>query len=55
VPSLIVELLSSFSLTSHFAATTRGVIDFKTLFFFFSLMALFLFATGIILEAKKAK
>jgi ABC-2 type transport system permease protein len=55
LPPLLTELISSFSLVSHFATATRGVIDLKSLFYFFTLMGLFLFATGIVLEAKKVK
>jgi ABC-2 type transport system permease protein len=50
----VVNGVASFSFLTHFAAITKGVIDARDLVFFASLLACFLFANAIILDAKKA-
>jgi len=53
-PSFLVDAISSFSFLTHFSAITKGVIDLRDLVFFFSLMALWLFANILVIEMKKA-
>ncbi len=53
-PGVLVDTISSFSFLTHFEALSKGVIDVRNLIFFFSLMAFFLFANGLILDQKKA-
>jgi ABC-2 type transport system permease protein len=50
----VVNGVASFSFLTHFAAITMGYIDARDLVFFASLLACFLFANAIILDAKKA-
>lgn len=54
LPSLLLEAVSSFSFLSHFEAIQNGVVDLRDLVYFFSLMALWLFANATVLEIKKA-
>jgi ABC-2 type transport system permease protein len=53
-PETVLTTVASFSVLDHFNAIVRGVIDLRDAVFFVSLMALFLFANGIIVELKKA-
>jgi ABC-2 type transport system permease protein len=54
LPTTIVDAVASFSFSRHFGAISKGVIDARDVVFFASLIALFLFANGLILEQKKA-
>jgi len=53
-PQVIIDVISSFSFLTHFNAITKGVIDLRDVIYFFSLMALWLFATTQFIEMKKA-
>jgi len=53
-PEWFTEAIRSFSFLTHFNAMNRGVIDIKDVFFFSSLIALFLFANAIVVDIKKA-
>jgi ABC-2 type transport system permease protein len=53
-PEWVSETIRSFSFLTHFNAMNRGVIDVKDVFFFASLIALFLFANAIVVDLKKA-
>lgn len=53
-PDWLTETIRSFSFLTHFNAMNRGVIDVKDLFYFGSLIALFLFANAIVVDLKKA-
>jgi ABC-2 type transport system permease protein len=53
-PPSVLATVASFSFLGHFTAIIRGVIDLRDLVFFISVIALFLFANGIIVELKKA-
>ena len=54
-PSLVVEAVRGASFWTHFSAISRGVIDLRDLVYFGSLIATFLFATVVVVEAKKAQ
>jgi len=54
-PQFFLELISSFSFLTHFNAISRGVIDFRDIVYFLSLIGFWLFATALILEWKKAE
>ncbi|MEW6073192.1 MAG: heme exporter protein CcmB [Planctomycetota bacterium] len=54
LPGFLVELVASFSFQSHFEAISQGVIELQDLLYFVTLIALFLFANGLILDHKKA-
>ncbi|NWH09569.1 MAG: ABC transporter permease [Alphaproteobacteria bacterium] len=53
-PLTLVNAISSFSFLTHFAAIMAGVIDLRDIIFFGSLIGLFLFATAILIDLKKA-
>ena len=53
-PSFLVQLISSFSFLTHFDAITKGVIDLRDVIYFLTLIVFWLYATVIIIEAKKA-
>jgi ABC-2 type transport system permease protein len=53
-PEWLIDAIRSFSFLTHFNAMNRGVVDFKDIFFFGSLIALFLFVNAIVIDMKKA-
>ena len=50
----MLKLLNSFGFLVHYLSITRGVLDLRDIVFFTSFDAVFLFATVIVLERKKA-
>jgi len=50
----VIDAISSLSFLQHFDAIKRGVIDLRDLLYFIGLMAVWLVATGIIIDLKKA-
>ena len=55
LPQAIVNAVASFSFLTHFESIAKGVIDIRDLLFFGMLMALFLLATAITLDLRKAE
>jgi ABC-2 type transport system permease protein len=53
-PQILLDAIASFSFLTHFTAITDGVIDVRDLIFFVSLIALWLFANTVIVDANKA-
>lgn len=53
-PQIIVDAIASFSFLTHFTSIKKGVIDVRDVFYFFALMGFWLYATMVIIEAKKA-
>lgn len=53
-PQFLIDAISSFSFVTHFNAIIKGVIDVRDIIFFISLIALWLFATVLVIELKKA-
>lgn len=53
-PQAVVDAIASFSFFTRFDAIAKGVIDLRDLLFFASLIAVCLFATAVMVEAKKA-
>jgi ABC-2 type transport system permease protein len=51
----IVDAVASFSFLTRFESLSKGVIDVRDLVYFGTLVALFLFGTGMIVELKKGK
>jgi ABC-2 type transport system permease protein len=54
VPGALVDAIASLSLLSHFQSIAKGVIDLRDLLYFAMLIGLFLYATAIALELRKA-
>ena len=53
-PKLVVDAVASFSFLGHFNSITDGVIDARDAIYFISLMAVWLYATAIVVDLKKA-
>jgi ABC-2 type transport system permease protein len=53
-PQSLIETVASFSFLTRFDSLTRGVIDVRDLVFFVSLIAFWIFATVIVVDARKA-
>lgn len=53
-PDLIVDTIASFSFLGHFSAITDGVIDLRDVVFFLSLIVVWLYATAVVVDFKKA-
>jgi ABC-2 type transport system permease protein len=52
-PDLLIDTVASMSFLTHFRAIAKGVIDFRDVIFFGSLIAFFLFANVVAVDAKK--
>jgi ABC-2 type transport system permease protein len=50
VPEGVVDLVKSFSTWYHYLAFQRGVVDFRDLLYFASLIGFSLFSTGVVLR-----
>ena len=53
MPQFLLDLISSFSFLSNFTAMESGVMELPAIIYFFSLMALWLFITTVVLETKR--
>lgn len=53
-PQALLDAIASFSFLAHFAAISKGVIDLRDLVYFALVMIVWLMATAIVLEIKKA-
>jgi ABC-2 type transport system permease protein len=54
-PQALIETLAGFSLLTHFRAITGGVIDMRDVMFFATIIGVFLTATVIVVDMKKAE
>ena len=52
-PQALIEAISSFSFLTHFYSIRRGVIDLRDVIYFATLMAFWLYANTVVIEAKK--
>jgi ABC-2 type transport system permease protein len=52
-PQALVEAISSFSFLTHFYSIRRGVIDLRDVIYFATLMAFWLYANTVVIEANK--
>ena len=53
LPTVMVELISNFSFTTHFMNLGKGIVDLRDLIFFFSVMVAGLLLTALVLEKKR--
>ena len=53
-PDALVDAVASFSFLTRFEAIGRGVIEARDIVFFVSLMAVWLFATVVVVDSKKS-
>lgn len=54
LPQAVLNTIASFSFVTHFDAIMDGVIDLRDLVYFASLIAVWLVATGIVIDLKRA-
>jgi len=54
-PQVIVDAIASLSFLQHFESISKGVIDIRDLLYFAMLIGLFLLATAITLDVRKAE
>lgn len=53
-PMAVADMITQFSFSTHFNAIRRGVIDFRDVIYFLSIIAFMLLANVLVLENKKA-
>jgi ABC-2 type transport system permease protein len=53
-PAELVDTVASMSFLTHFASVSKGVIGLRDIFYFLSLIGVWLAATTIIIEVKQA-
>lgn len=53
-PAVLVDAISSFSFLTHATSIQKGVIDLRDVIFFASLIAFFLYANMLAIEARKS-
>ncbi|MBE0439744.1 MAG: ABC transporter permease subunit [Gammaproteobacteria bacterium] len=53
-PATLINAVSSFSFLTHFDAISKGVIDMRDMFYFASVIIIWLFANAIVVNARKA-
>lgn len=54
VPTVLLEAISSMSFFSHFQAISKGVIDARDIIYFAAVILVWLYATAIVIDMKKA-
>ena len=52
-PLWLIDILSGFSVMTHFASLSRGVIDLRDVVYFLSVMTFMLFANGVVLHNRR--
>ena len=53
-PGWLLDFVRSLSFSDHYAAIVRGKLDLRDVFYFFSIIVLFLFLNSIMIERSKA-
>lgn len=53
VPIVLVDMVASLSFLTHFNAISKGVLSVQDVLYFLSVIAVWLFATSIVLDVKK--
>jgi ABC-2 type transport system permease protein len=53
-PNLLVDTIASLSFLTHFTAVTKGVIELRDIIYFASMIAVWLFASVIVVDLRKA-
>ncbi len=53
LPDLLVNMIAGFSFLTHFEQISKGILDAKDVFYFASVIALWLFITTLIVDAKR--
>jgi len=55
LPQVLVDVVASFSFLTHFESISKGVLDVRDLLFFAMFITLFLLATVITIDLRKAE
>ena len=53
-PQPVIDAVASLSFLTHFGSIAKGVIDIRDLLYFATVIAVWLIATAIVLDMKKA-
>ncbi len=53
-PVWLLEQIAAFSFYTHFMSITKGILDFRDIFYFLSLITLSLYGGALVLENRKA-
>jgi ABC-2 type transport system permease protein len=53
-PQVLMDTIASLSFLTHYESMAKGVIDVRDLLYFGMLIGLFLTATGVVLDLRKA-
>lgn len=53
LPQVFIEAIASFSFLTHFNAMSKGIIDFRDVFYFSALTTLAIYINVVIIETKK--
>jgi ABC-2 type transport system permease protein len=54
IPPTLIELISALSIMTHFDGFQKGVLDFRDIIFFLSIMGFCLFTTGVIIRSLRS-
>ena len=54
LPSILVDAIASLSFLTHFTSVSKGVLSLRDLLYFFSVIAVWLAATTVVVELKQA-
>ena len=54
VPALVLDLIAGLSIIAHFMAISKGVLALVDVVYFVAMMALWLYLTRLVLQAKSA-
>ena len=54
-PGWVIDFIRSLSFTDHYLAIARGKLDLRDVFYFISVIVLFLFLNGVAVERSKAR
>lgn len=55
LPKLLVDAVANLSFLTHYDSISKGVLDFRDVFYFIGFIAAWLIATAIVLDMKKAE
>jgi ABC-2 type transport system permease protein len=54
-PQMLVDAIADLSFMTHFDAISKGVLDVRDVLYFVSFIAVWLIATAVVLDMKKAE
>ena len=54
LPQWLIDVVSSLSFLSNYEAISKGVLDLRTVIYFILVIAFWLYASAVVIDAKKA-